>query len=228
MARRNHRKAIAILCLASIALLAGSCRTAPKPSPTKPIESPLLRFGQDRFLAGDFNAAALAFGDLIMITSDPDIQNEALYWRALSYIKLTRFQQAETDLLMVVDRTKENKLKANAFRALGDALLAQAKFKLAADILTKALTRHPNDVPRDEVLYKLALAHIRQGNHYEALPYLEDVSANYPDSDFADDAEWMIDNMGVPPEEIILQVEGDTTTASTESTTEETASDSTP
>jgi len=184
MARHVRAKAAALLSIALIAILANSCATPDR----APLDSPLLKFGQDRFLAGEFNDAALAFSDLIIITSSPELQNEALYWRALSYIKLTRFHEAEGDMLILIDRTRDPDLMANALRVLGDALLAQGKFPQASEVLSKALARYPNQIPRDEALYKLAITHLRQGNHYQALPYLQDVAANFPNSVFAERA----------------------------------------
>ena len=180
------RKGVRLLTITFAALLASSCVTQPPRPEKRSFDSPLLQFGYDRFLAGEFDDAADAFSALILLTSDPELQNEALYRRALSYIKLTRFQDAEADLLAVLDRTRRESLKADALRALGDALLAQGKFRLAVDAYSRVLARHPDQVPRDEVLYRLAIAHIRQGNGYEALPYLEDVSAHFPDSLFAE------------------------------------------
>jgi len=180
------RKAIPLLFISFAALLATSCVTRPSRPDERTFDSPLLQFGYDRFLAGEFDDAADAFSALILLTSDPELQNEALYRRALSYIKLARFQDAEADLIAALDRTRSERLKADALRALGDALLAQGKFRLAVDAYSKVLARYPDQVPRDEVLYKLAVAHIRQGNGYEALPYLEDLSANFPDSLFAE------------------------------------------
>ncbi len=179
--------AAAILGVALVAFLSLSCApTRTRRKDAAPLDDPLFKYAQQLFLAGDFRGAALAFSDVIVITSSRELQAEALYWRGLSYVKIARYEEAQADFLACMQRTDESDLTAKVWMGLGDAYLMQADFSQASSAFSTALQRYPERIRTDEVLYKLSLAHIRGGSPQKAVPFLDDLSSNFPDSDFAD------------------------------------------
>lgn len=177
----------AMLGVALVVLLASSCAlTRRKQLSRGPVDDPLFRYGQQLFLAGDFRSAALAFSDVVVITSSRQLQAEALYWRGLSYIQTGRYEEAQADFLACMQRTNDPDLTAKVWMGLGVAYLAQANFPQASSAFSTALQRYPDHIRRDEALYKLALAHIYNANPQSAVPLLEDLSSNFPDSDFSE------------------------------------------
>jgi tetratricopeptide (TPR) repeat protein len=58
------------------------------------------------------------------------------------------------------------------------------------------------------------------GNYERAAVAFQALIDNYPESDFVDDAEWMIENMGTPPESLFIEQDTLTTDEDTDSTVE--------
>lgn len=56
------------------------------------------------------------------------------------------------------------------------------------------------------------------GDYDAATEAFQTLIDNYPESDFADDAEWMIENMGIPPEELLIENQSDSEEGNTEET----------
>lgn len=46
-------------------------------------------------------------------------------------------------------------------------------------------------------------------DYQEAERAFQNLIDNYPESDFVDDAQWMLDNMGTPPESLFIDIEGE-------------------
>ncbi len=73
------------------------------------------------------------------------------------------------------------------------------------------LERYPEHERAHQAQFLIGFTYSEQlGDFEQAGAAYQAVLDSYPESDFADDAQWMIDNMGVPPEEIILEVQDDT------------------
>jgi len=70
------------------------------------------------------------------------------------------------------------------------------------------LDRFPDHVRAHQAQFLIGFTYSEQLGDYEnARSAFQRVISDYPESDFCDDAAWMIENMGVPPEEMVFGVD---------------------
>lgn len=120
----------------------------------------------------------------------------------LSWLKYRRAKKVE-------DEAKRDKLLSEITY---DQYLLAAQYELNRSKFPEALTIYEDAIKYhkgEKELYKaLFLAGFISSEYVKdtaaARKYFEEVVKNYPDCDLADDAQWMLNNMGKPPEEVMF------------------------
>jgi parvulin-like peptidyl-prolyl isomerase len=83
--------------------------------------------------------------------------------------------------------------------------LMETNPETAVEYFKLFIERFPEHERAHQAQFLIGFTYSEQiANYDSAVEAFQAVIDNYPESDFVDDAEWMIQNMGVPPEELLL------------------------
>ncbi len=83
--------------------------------------------------------------------------------------------------------------------------LMETNPETAVEYFKLFIERFPEHERAHQAQFLIGFTYSEQIADYDsAVEAFQAVIDNYPESDFVDDAEWMIQNMGVPPEELLL------------------------
>ena len=124
---------------------------------------------------------------LTEVHEGPEI-GEASYVRGMSYAQAGDRPAAYTDLRRAAGMQTEGETVWRANIVLGTLHFEDRQWSEAARRFQAALSRMPQEKPRDAVLYRLGLCHERMGSWSAARPYYQEVLAKFPKSGFADGA----------------------------------------
>ena len=101
-------------------------------------------------------------------------------------------------------------INADGWFIIAQKLLSQHNTKATISVYEGILSRFPNYKRADKVCFLIGFCYSEYLKDYDsAKVWFQKVADEYPKSDLADDAQWMIENMGKPPDQIVFK--GDST-----------------
>lgn len=116
-------------------------------------------------------------------------------YRLYSYYKDNNQNEKANELLEPLSQTD--------YMVIAQKLLAAQKPEQTIEVYKKILDKFPDGEGLDKVHFLIAFTYSENLKDYEnAKPYFQNVFEDYPESDLADDAKWMMENMEKSPEEI--------------------------
>jgi outer membrane protein assembly factor BamD (BamD/ComL family) len=105
------------------------------------------------------------------------------------------------------DTTSANELiaplEAKDLMLIAQKLVIDRQPQKAIDIYEKILSKFPDYPDKDKITFLIGFSYSEYLKNYnKAVYYFEQVTQKYPQSDLADDAKWMLENMSKSPDDI--------------------------
>lgn len=131
------------------------------------------------YKAGEYEKAIAAFDKIL--SEDQSLHEYAYFYRAMSFFKLEKLDQAQNDFKKIIDNLSPNlKLQIESNLILGQIALKQERYKEAKNYFLKIekKTRGSEDYP--EVVYFLAMAEQGLGGHRFMCKWAEKLYSKFP------------------------------------------------
>ena len=112
------------------------------------------------------------------------------FLRAEAFINLERFEEAEKEMRLLLQKYPEHEQKARIQFYLALSIAMQERFKEAIDLFRAWPSEHPKDALRVEVEYWMPIVMFYDNRYAEALPLLEKYAKDYPLSVYTPEAKY--------------------------------------
>lgn len=150
-------------------------------TPVTPAKDPAIenfKKALDQYKAAKYGEAITSFEDLVKVKSP--LEEYGRFYIAQSCMKSNKFDQAEKELVRVLDLSPNVKMSIEASNLLGQIALEKKNYKAAAVQFQKLEKRTRNTEDHPDVIYNLAVAEKGLGHHGPMCKWLTKLYENYP------------------------------------------------
>ncbi|MFS4460760.1 transglycosylase SLT domain-containing protein [Bdellovibrio sp. HCB2-146] len=132
----------------------------------------------DQYKASQYDQAITSFEDLLKNKSS--LEEYGRFYLAQSCMKTKKFDEAEKELVRVLDLSPNVKMSIEASNLLGQIALEKKNYKAAAVQFQKLEKRTRNTEDHPDVVYNLAVAEKGLGHHAQMCKWLTKLYERYP------------------------------------------------
>ena len=177
-----HKQSWIWMVVAALLVSAPGCNQAVTEHGRKLCAEALAAF--DR---GEYALTVTHMDAFLRESSQSSSAGRAYYLRGLAQHRLKRLQEAKSDLIKAVARSKDRTVRANALTAMGDMAWEQKDVKSAESYFRQALEFCERDVaPAGHVYYQLGCVLQHQGRWKAADEQFRKAVHHFPNTLFAD------------------------------------------
>jgi len=163
--------------MALVLICCSSCTWFAK---TGPPSDPLYTQATKQFLNQDYPSAISAYTKYIESNRGSAGVAEAYYGRGMCYFAQGNATAARVDFDRCMRKTDDKELQASVLPRIGECYMREEKFHKAEEVYRRLLKKYQIVANKDDVLYLLGVACLRQAHWDEAEDYLGQVIRNYP------------------------------------------------